>query len=66
VPQTSLIRVLLLREAISRTLNPEERCLIALGHFEAALNTLLDNVPESGSVTSATSKVTGPPSTDAR
>lgn len=36
------LAALILRNAIYQTLSVEERCLVALGEFEAAVNTLLD------------------------
>jgi hypothetical protein len=41
MPGSSIIRVLLLRDAIYRTMSAEERCLVALDQLEAALNALL-------------------------
>jgi hypothetical protein len=44
----SVLPALILREAIYRTLSAEERCLVALNQFEAALASLLSDKPQSG------------------
>lgn len=57
----SILRALLLRAAIYRTLSVEERCLVALDQFQAALNTLLPGIAESGSQSARPRKVKAAP-----